>query len=206
MLLVQSIFLLITYGVTAIIVITILLMLLRLLLGYMDVNPFSWFALTVRRLTDPLVNPVRGGLIGFGIEPKFAPFVTILLVILVGYFTVQIASSVLNTIAGVVFALNSGQGGALIAVAGYLLYGLLAFYSLLILIRIVFSWGMVGYGNRVMRFLLNATDPLLIPLRRMIPPVGMFDISPIVAFIILWLFQAAIAGTLLRGWPLRFFG
>jgi uncharacterized protein YggT (Ycf19 family) len=32
----------------------------------------------------------------------------------------------------------------------------------------------------------------------------MFDISPFVAFIILWLFQAAIAGTLLRGLRLQF--
>ena len=50
-----------------------------------------------------------------------------------------------------------------------------------------------------MRFLVDATEPLLGPLRRIIPPLGMMDISPIVAFFILWLFQAAIAGTLLRG-------
>ena len=61
-----------------------------------------------------------------------------------------------------------------------------------------FAWVMVSYSNRLMRFLVNATEPLLGPLRRMIPPVGMFDISPFVAFIIIWLFQAAIAGTLLR--------
>jgi uncharacterized protein YggT (Ycf19 family) len=36
-------------------------------------------------------------------------------------------------------------------------------------------------------------------LRRVIPPLGRIDISPIIAFLILWLFQAAIAGTLLRG-------
>jgi YggT family protein len=64
---------------------------------------------------------------------------------------------------------------------------------------------MVGYSNRVMRFLINVTEPLLGPLRRIVPPVGMFDISPIVAFIIVWIFQAAVAGTLLRGWQLNFF-
>jgi YggT family protein len=49
-----------------------------------------------------------------------------------------------------------------------------------------------------MRFLVRTTEPLLGPLRRMIPPLGMFDISPLVAFFIIWLFQAAIRGTLLR--------
>ena len=56
-----------------------------------------------------------------------------------------------------------------------------------------------------MRFLIRATDPLLLPLRHMIPPLGMFDISPIVAFVIIWLFQGAIRMTLLRGWDVVFF-
>jgi YggT family protein len=50
-----------------------------------------------------------------------------------------------------------------------------------------------------MRFLVDVTEPLLGPLRRMLPPLGRMDISPLVAILILWLFQAAIAGTLLRG-------
>jgi uncharacterized protein YggT (Ycf19 family) len=57
---------------------------------------------------------------------------------------------------------------------------------------------MISYTNRVMRFLIRSTEPLLDTLRRTIPPVGMFDISAFVAFVIIWIFQAAIAGTLLR--------
>jgi YggT family protein len=56
-----------------------------------------------------------------------------------------------------------------------------------------------------MRFLVDATEPLLGPLRRVIPPLGMWDISPIVAFLIIWLFQQAITGTLLRNAPLQTF-
>jgi len=82
----------------------------------------------------------------------------------------------------------------------------LSFYSLLIFIRIIFSWGMASYSNRLMRLVVNATEPLLGPLRRIVPTVGMFDISPIVAFLIVWVFQAAVAGTLLRGFRLVFFG
>jgi YggT family protein len=203
MLIIKQIYQLIAYGVTAVIVAIIVLMLLRLILNYFDVNPFTWLAMMVRRLSDPLVNPVRRALAGFGVDPKIAPLITILLVILVGWFAIQLASSIFNTLAGILFAT---QKGAFVAVLGYALYGLLGIYSLLIFIRIIFSWGTVSYANPVMRFLVNATDPLLVPLRRMIPPLGMMDISPIVAFIILWLFQSAIAGTLLRDFPLQFFG
>jgi YggT family protein len=47
-----------------------------------------------------------------------------------------------------------------------------------------------------MRFLIRLTEPLLAPLRRMLPTVGMFDVSPIVAFLIVWICQTAVAATL----------
>lgn len=190
--------------VTAIIAM-IVLMLARFLLNYADLNPFSRPVMLVRRMTDQFVNPVRRALAGFGINPNGAPLVVILLTILLGYFVMMLTASLLNTAAGVAESVSSLKPGGVVALLGYLLYGLLSLYSLLIVIRIIFSWGQLGYGNRVMRFLINATDPVLTPLRQIIPPLGMFDISPIVAFIIIWLFQAAIKMTLLRGWRIVFF-
>ena len=193
------------YLVVAVIVSVIVLMIVRFVLNYADLNPFSRPVILVRRLTDPLVSPVRRALAGFGIQPNGAPLVVVLLAILLGYFVLMLTASVLDTVAGIALSTGSMSAGGAVALIGYVLYGVLSLYALLIMIRIIFSWGQVSYANRVMRFLVNATDPLLLPLRRMIPPLGMFDISPIVAFIIIWLFQAAIRMTLLRGWPVNFF-
>jgi len=201
----RTIYAFVTWGVTALIVAAILLILLRSLFNYLDVNPFTWSAINLRRATDPVILPVRRALISFRLEPKVAPFIAILLILIAGYFVVQLAGSVLNTIAGVLFALTSGRIGIPVAILGYLLFGLLGLYTLLIFVRIIFSWGMMGYGNRWMRFLIRITEPLLAPLRRMVPMVGMFDVSPIVAFLVLWLLQAAVTSTLLRGWPVQFF-
>jgi YggT family protein len=200
-----AVFQFVWYLVVAIIVAVITLMVVRFILNYADLNPFSRPVIIVRRLTDPFVNPVRRALMGFGIQPNGAPLVVVLLAILLGYFVLMLAAGLLNTAAGVALSLTSMRAGGVVALIGYVLYGLLTLYMLLIVIRIVFSWGQLSYANRVMRFLVNATDPLLTPLRQMIPPLGMFDISPIVAFIIIWLFQTAVAVTLLRGWPLSFF-
>jgi YggT family protein len=101
--------------------------------------------------------------------------------------------------------LLSAQRGAMFALLGHVLYGLLSIYIALISIRIVFSWGRVSYRNRIMRFLVDVTEPLLGPLRRMIPPLGFMDISPIVAVLIILLFRAAVAGTLLSAGSLRGF-
>ena len=202
MIILDRLFWFITWAIIATILAVIILMILRLIANQVDLNPFSWSSRTIRRLTDPFITPVRRALAGFGVDPKYAPLVTILLVVLLGWFALQLVSSIVNTVAGILFSL---ERQAMVAMIGYVLYGLISLYILLVFIRIVFSWGMVSYSNRVMRLLINVTEPLLGPLRRIVPPLGAFDISPIVAFIILWLFQAAVQGTLLRGMPVQFF-
>jgi YggT family protein len=201
MLIIIRTYMFVTWAVIAVIIATILLMVLRLIVIQADFNPFGKIALLTRRLTDPIVAPIRRGLIGFGIDPKFSPLVTILITILLGWFVLQLTASIANTILGILFSIKTQ---AVVPIFGYVLYGMVNFYVLLIFIRIIFSWAMISYSNRVMRVLVNATEPMLGPLRRIIPPLGMFDISPIVAFIILWLFQAAIAGTLLHNYRLDF--
>jgi len=183
-------------GISIIIVAVIALMIVRLIADAMDLNPFGWTSRTVRRLSDGFVVPVRGGLRGFGIETKFAPLVVILIVILLGYFVLQLLGAVAAMVAGIIV---SARTGAVFRIIGFIISGLISIYILLIVIRIVFSWGMLSYTNRVMRFLVDMTEPLLGPLRRRIPPLGWLDISPLVAILILWLFQQAVAGTLLSG-------
>lgn len=202
MLIISRTFLFIEWAISAIIVAVIVLMVLRLIGDAADLNPFGWLSRTLHRLTDAFVSPVRGGLRGFGVDPKFAPLVVILLAILLGYFVLQLIATIATTVAGVLISLNNG---AMVSALGFILYGLISIYILLIVVRIIFSWGMVSYTNRVMRFLVDTTEPLLGPLRRIIPPLGRLDISPLIAFLILWLFQQAIGGTLLRGASLTAF-
>jgi len=185
----------VTWGVTTFIILVVLVVIFRLIAELANLNYFGWTYVTLRRLTDPMIIPVRGALRGFRVDPKYAPLVTILIAILLGWLGVTVIDTILVTIGGVVGAI---QRASLAQLIGHLLYGFLAVYMLLIFARVVFSWVMITYSNRAMRFLYRTTEPLLGPLRRTIPPLGMFDISPFVAFIIIWLFQAAVAGTLLR--------
>jgi YggT family protein len=196
MLIISRTFLFIQWAVVAIIVAVIALMVIRLIADNANLNPFSRLSLTIRRISDPFILPMRRGLMGFGVDPKYSPIVLILITILLGFFVLQLAQTLAFTIAGLVMSISRG---AMVSALGFILSGAISIYILLIFIRIIFSWGMVSYSNRLMRFLVDTTEPLLGPLRRIIPPLGMMDISPIIAFLILWLFQQAINGTLLRG-------
>ena len=77
-------------------------------------------------------------------------------------------------------------------------------YSFLILVRVILSWvAVTPYRSRmdhpIVRLLYQITDPILEPLRRLIPPIGgTLDISPVVALIILEVIRSIIVGFLLR--------
>jgi YggT family protein len=196
MLIIERILWFVNSGIKLVIIAAIVLMVIRLITDAMDLNPFAWTSRTVRRLTDGFVMPVRGGLRQFGMDPKFAPLVVIILVIVLGYFVAQLANTIGVTIAGV---WDSVRLGGIFAAIGYVIYGLLSIYLILIIARVVLSWGQLTYRNRLMRFLINVTEPLLGPLRRTLPPLGPFDISPLVASVIILFLRAAVAGTLLLG-------
>src|ERR1044071_6881316 len=106
MTLIYRLFWFINWIVIALIVAIIVWLGLRLLTNQMNLNPFAWTSLTLRRLTDPLIAPVRSALIRFTVDPKYAPLVAILITILLGWFAVQLLSSVANTLGGLVFAIE----------------------------------------------------------------------------------------------------
>ena len=65
-------------------------------------------------------------------------------------------------------------------------------YSMMIFARLLGSWFPNFSRSRVMRFLAHYTDPYLNLFRRIIPPLGMIDLSPIVAFLALWLLESLV--------------
>ncbi|MBI2560344.1 MAG: YggT family protein, partial [Planctomycetes bacterium] len=64
-----------------------------------------------------------------------------------------------------------------------LLLNLLRLYELALFIRIILSWIPHNHFHPAAQFLYKITEPVLGPARRLIPPVGGFDISPIIVFI-----------------------
>ena len=66
--------------------------------------------------------------------------------------------------------------------------------AILIVIRSLLSWFPIDPNNFLVVFLVTVTDPILLPLRRIIPRLDMIDLSPMVAILLLmfisWLLQA----------------
>ncbi|AZU61447.1 YggT family protein [Neobacillus mesonae] len=67
----------------------------------------------------------------------------------------------------------------------YFLQKIIEIYSWALIIYILMSWFPNARETSIGRFLSRICEPYLEPFRRIIPPIGMIDISPIVAFLVL---------------------
>lgn len=48
-------------------------------------------------------------------------------------------------------------------------------------------------GNPITRFLIETTEPILAPVRRILPPTGMLDLSPTIVLLLLFVLQRVLA-------------
>lgn len=72
-------------------------------------------------------------------------------------------------------------------------------YTWLLIIRILLSWApRLNPHHPVIRFIYEITEPFLGLFRRVIPPFGAIDFSPIIAFFVLQLIRQVVIGLLWR--------
>jgi YggT family protein len=74
----------------------------------------------------------------------------------------------------------------------FLIEKLFLLFTIMLFIRILGSWLPELQGKKWMQFIAFYTDPYLNFFRRFIPPLGMFDLSPIIAFLALGFIENAI--------------
>jgi YggT family protein len=147
-------------------------LLLRFWMQVIRVRPPASIAQFTFTLSDWLVRPLRRIVPGMG-GYDWASLIGAFLVVLV-------ASSVL------LLGGASGQGVVLFAIFRFLNWILYGFMGLLI-VEVIFSW--INPHAPLAPFVRALNEPLLRPLRRVIPPLGGLDITVLVAFILLQIAQ-----------------
>lgn len=67
-----------------------------------------------------------------------------------------------------------------------LLYYVLLAFSLILLARVLLTWfPNIDRYNPIVQFIYNVTEPVLRPIRNVLPQTGMMDFSPLIVFLIL---------------------
>ena len=75
-----------------------------------------------------------------------------------------------------------------------LLLRLIDLYALVILVRVVLSWLPVDHDQPWVRIVVDVTEPVVGPIRRVLPSFGGLDFSPLVAMLLLQLMRNLLAG------------
>jgi YggT family protein len=73
--------------------------------------------------------------------------------------------------------------------------GLLTIYKYILLANVIISWINADPYNPIVRFVYRITDPLLNRIRRHMPDTGMLDLSPLVAFALIYVLQIVVFDT-----------
>ncbi len=168
-----------------------LLLVLRLIFNYSDPNPFGKigrFSYHLKKRTDRFVYPAARFLANFRVNTRLAPLVTLFIAGVLVYFGLGIINNTFYVIDGLTTGIITGNVKFFI---GFVLYGLLSIYILFIFIRFISMW-FVFKRNTFLGFVQRVTDPVLIPLRRLIPPIGMFDISAMILLILIGFLQTLV--------------
>jgi YggT family protein len=155
-------------------------------------NAFGAWPRLVRRISDPVLLPLERRVVRAGGSPQNAPLWLLGVVIASGLLLISLTQWLIGTAAGLMMLAQGGPRVWLRVLAG-------AFFSLLmtaILIRVIGSWFGIGPYRKWMRPFYILTDWLIDPIRRILPPMGMFDFSPMVAWLALYVVRGFVMGLL----------
>jgi len=172
-------------------------MVLRLIFNYADPNPFGKvgrFGFKIRKLTEKWIYPAARFLANFKVDTRLAPLVTLFIGLVFTYFASQIVGNTLFVIDGLSLGVSSGNPKLFI---GFVLYGLLSVLILFIFIRFISQW-FVFARKTFLAFVMRVTDPIMIPVQKLIPPIGMFDISAMIVLILIGLLQSVVLNIFVR--------
>jgi YggT family protein len=155
-------------------------------------TPFGAWPRFVRRASDPVLQPLERRIVRSGGSPQDAPLWLIGIVVVGGLLVI----SLIQWLAGLTVTLRYLAEAGPEAWGRFLVSGLFSILMIALFVRVISSWLGVSPYKRWMRPVMLLTDWLINPIRRILPPFGMLDFSPLVAWLVL---------SLVRGFVLSLF-
>ena len=156
-------------------------------------TPFGAWPRLVRRISDPVLLPLERRIIRAGGSPTDAPLWLLGIAIVGGLLLITLVRWLIGAVYEVGVLTQAPPRIWLIEAVSW------GFRILMIalLVRVIASWLGVSPYSKWMRPFVVLTDWLLEPLRRVLPPMGPLDLSPMVAYFLLWIAQQALVRALL---------
>jgi len=151
------------------------------------VSPFGRVGRFCRRVVDPLMRPVERTLVRAGGRANTTPLWGALAAIILLILLVSLLQFIGSVLSQVLFGI--ARPGALPVILLGWAFGIL---RLALIVRVISSWFGQNQWSRWVRWSYVLTEWMLAPLRRIIPTLGMLDLTPIIAWFALGLLESAL--------------
>ena len=182
------------YALFAIAVVLALVACIDWLVRTRRINAFNPIARFFRRVVDPLVAPMERRVVRAGGMPQAAPWWMLVAVVVGGIIALAVLRFLYDQLATGYLSAMSGPA----SVVRLLLHYTFSLLKLALLVRVVASWVRISPYSRWVRWSFALTEPVMRPLRGIIPPLGMMDVTPMVAYFVLWLLESFVM-SMVRG-------
>jgi YggT family protein len=155
-------------------------------------NPFGGVARFVRARVDPRLAGVERQVMRAGGRATATPWWALILYVVVALLVLAALDMIAALVQQAALATSLGGTGLLLLAVRWT-FGFLQFA---LLVRVLSSWLPRLGASRWVRWSYSATEWMLRPLRRLIPSLGVIDITPIVAYFALQLLQSLVENML----------
>lgn len=152
------------------------------------VNLFGPLARFSRSRIDPILEPIERKVVRAGGDPASAPLWALAAVVIGGILIISVLDFIRAEIMGLALVTQTGPGG----IFRLLVAWTFDFIRIAILVRVVSSWLPVSPYSKWIRWAYAVSEPILKPLRAVIPTVGPIDITPIIAYFLIGFIQTAV--------------
>lgn len=150
------------------------------------ISPFNAVARFFRTTVDPFIAPVERKVVRAGGTPASAPLWALVAVVIGGIIIISILDFIRVEIVRAMYFSNQGSAG----IFRLLVSWTFTILKIALLVRVVSSWLPISPYSKWISWSFRLSEPILAPLRRVVPTLGAFDITPILAYFLLGLIQS----------------
>ena len=150
------------------------------------ISPFNALARFCRSTIDPFIAPIERRVVRAGGAPASAPLWALAAVVVGGILLLTLLDFIRLEIVTAVVASQQGSAG----IFRLLVSWTFTILKIALVVRVISSWLPVSPSSGWIRWSYALSEPVLAPLRRIVPNLGMLDITPILAYFLLNLVES----------------
>jgi len=152
------------------------------------ISPFNAVARFCRSTVDPVIAPIERTVVRAGGTPAAAPLWALAAIVIGGIVLLTVLDMIRLEVVKSIIASQEGAAGIFHLLVSWTFTILKA----AIIVRVISSWLPISPYSKWVSWSYRLSEPMLAPLRRVVPTIGALDITPILAYVLLNLIEWAL--------------